>query len=102
MSKLPKKPTGRPTTDDRGNATWKWAGDTIDNARVKRLGDELSLDSPPAPGPSIDPYNQSASPRKEETKRRSLDDMRRLDAEMKLEHEKLVRQLRQRAHKKQW
>jgi len=97
MSKPPKKLKGRPATDDRGNATWKWVGEggTVETDLIKALGEGLSLE--PAPQKvNVDPYSQSPSQDKEKPKGRSLDDMRRLDEEMKREHAKLVADLRKR------
>lgn len=97
MSKPPKKLKGRPATDERGNATWKWVGEggTVETDLIKALGEGLSLE--PAPQKvSVDPYSQSPSQDKEKPKGRSLDDMRRLDQEMKREHAKLVADLRTR------
>lgn len=95
MSKPRKKLRGRPTTDERGNSTWKWVGETetaVETERVKALGEGLSLE-PPAQKVVVDPYNQPQGNAR--TKGRSLDDMRRLDQEMKREHEALVKSLRQ-------
>jgi FHA domain-containing protein len=100
MSKPPKKLKGRPATDERGNSTWKWVGDTgteIETEHVKALGEGLSLEAPPQKV-VVDPYDQPQG--KERTKGRSLDDMRRLDQEMKREHEALVKRLRQPTSKK--
>jgi FHA domain len=102
MSKPPRKLKGRPATDERGNATWKWGGESeteIETTQVKALAEGLSLEPPPEKG-HPDPYNQSTSQGKAATRGRSLDDMRRLNEEMKREHEKLVRSLRQRPVKK--
>jgi predicted component of type VI protein secretion system len=95
MSKPPKQLKGRPATDARGNPTWKWVGEneTVETAAVRALGEGLSLEPLPE-NVNLDPYSQSGSQRKEETKGRSLDDMRRLDEEMKRAHEKLVEGLR--------
>jgi hypothetical protein len=100
MSKPPKKLTGRPTTDDRGNSTWKWTGDSeVESVRVRALAEGLSLEAPSSEA-NLDPYNQSTSTGKGTTKGRSLDDMRRLNEDMKREHEKLVKRLRKRAPRK--
>jgi hypothetical protein len=101
MSQPPKKLKGRPATDARGNPTWKWAGEngTVETTAVRALGEGLSL----APAPesvNLDPYSQSTPQAKEKTKGRSLDDMRRLDEEMKRAHEKLVEDLRTRPFRK--
>jgi len=97
MSKPPKKLKGRPATDERGNATWKWVGEggTVETDLIKALGEGLSLEPPPQKV-SVDPYSQSPSQNQEKPKGRSLDDMRRLDEEMKREHAKRVADLRKR------
>jgi FHA domain len=102
MSKPRKKLKGRPATDDRGNATWKWGGESetkIETTQVRALAEGLSLE-PPAQKVEPDPYNQSTSQGKEGTRGRSLDDMRRLNEEMKREHEELVKSLRKRTFAK--
>jgi hypothetical protein len=98
MSKPPKKLKGRPATDARGNATWKWVGEagTVETDLIKALGEGLSLEPAPQKA-NVDPYSKSPSQDKEKPKGRSLDDMRRLDEEMKREHAKLVADLRKRA-----
>jgi hypothetical protein len=98
MSKPPKKLKGKPTTDERGNASWKWVGEDgpVKTDLVKALGEGLSLE-PPQQKVSVDPYNQVTSPGKKKTKGRSLDDMRRLDEQMKREHERHVESIRKQA-----
>jgi hypothetical protein len=91
-----RKPTGRPVSDDRGNSTWEWSVDgELDTARLKALTEGLAVDAgtpeetqPKSAG--LDPYNKqlgSAVPRvptpEPESKRRTLDDMRRLSDEIK-------------------
>jgi hypothetical protein len=98
MSKPRRKLTGRPTTDERGNSTWKWGGESeaeVKSGLVKALGEGLSFEPLPQKV-EPDPYNHSISQGKEKTKGRSLDDMRRLNEEMKREHEELVKSLRRR------
>jgi hypothetical protein len=102
MSKPPKRLEGRPATDERGNSTWKWDGESethVETALVRALGEGLSFEPPPQ-NVDLDPYSQSASHGKEKTKGRSLDDMRRLNEEMKREHETLVKSLRKRTFRK--
>jgi|HubBroStandDraft_1064217.scaffolds.fasta_scaffold00558_16 hypothetical protein len=102
MSKAPKKLVGRPATDERGNSTWKWVGESgteIETGLVKALGEGLSLEPVPQKV-NLDPYSQTPSQSKEKTKGRSLDDMRRLNEEMKREHEQLVKSLRARPARK--
>jgi hypothetical protein len=98
MSKPPKKLQGRPATDERGNSTWKWVGESgteVETGLVRQLGEGLSLEGPPQ-NVVVDPYNQSTPQDAERPKGRSLDDMRRLNDQMRLEHEKLVKGLRKR------
>ena len=97
MSKPPKKLRGRPAFDDRGNAIWKFAGRSeaeIKTGSVRALAEGLSLETPSQKDPTLDPYNQPTAQDKEKTRRRSLDDMRRLSEKMKREHEEFVRSLR--------
>lgn len=102
MSKAPKKLKGRPATDERGNSTWKWVGESgteIATDLVKALGEGLSFEPLPQKV-DLDPYSQTPSQGKEKTKGRSLDDMRRLNEEMKREHDELVKSLRERPVRK--
>lgn len=102
MSKAPKKLKGRPATDERGNSTWKWAGESgteIATDLVKALGEGLSFEPVPQKV-DLDPYSQTPSQGKEKTKGRSLDDMRRLNEDMKREHDELVKSLRERPVRK--
>ena len=95
MSKRSKKLKGHPTFDARGNAIWKFAGQSgvVRTESVRALGEGLSLEGP-SEEVSPDPYNQALTQDKEKSKGRSLDDMRRLNERMKREHEELVRNLR--------
>jgi hypothetical protein len=96
VSKSRKKLQGRPIFDDRGNVTWKFAGEgerEVETESVQALAEGLSLESP-SQKEDPDPYNQALPQGKEKTKRRSLDDMRRLNEQMKREHEEHVRKLR--------
>ena len=81
MSKPPNKLTGRPITDDRGHSTWRWETE-FDTVRVRALAEGLSFEPQPQEG-DLDPYNQSTSQGKGKTRGRSLDDMRRLNEQMK-------------------
>jgi hypothetical protein len=95
MSKPRRKLKGRPTFDDRGNAIWKFAGEgerEVGTESVKALAEGLSLEGSQQRDP--DPYNKALSQGEEKARGRSLDDMRRLDEEMKREHEEHVRKLR--------
>ena len=96
VPKPPRKLKGRPTFDARGNASWKFGGKSgaeVRTASVIALADGLSLEGP-SQAPSPDPYNQALAQGKDKVKSRSLDDMRRLNEQMKREHEERVRQLR--------
>lgn len=96
MPKRPKKLKGHPTFDARGNAIWKFAGQSgveLKTESVRALGEGLTLEGP-SEEVSPDPYNQALTQDKEKPKARSLDDMRRLNERMKREHEELVRNLR--------
>ncbi len=104
MSKPRKKLKGRPATDAKGNVTWKWGGESgaeVATGLIKALGEDLSLESPPEKV-VVDPYDQSAPRSKAAATKgaRSLDDMRRLNEEMKREHAELVSRLRQRPVRK--
>jgi len=82
--------------DDRGYAVWKFEGEAeqeVETRNVQALAEGLSLEGP-APKEDPDPYNQTLAQGKEKTRRRSLDDMRRLNEQMKREHEEHVRKLR--------
>lgn len=98
MSKPRRKLMGRPVIDDRGNSTWQWGGASggeVETGKVHALADGLSLEKPNDPA-TVDPYNQPISEGREKPKRRSLDDMRRLNDQMKREHADLVKRLRNR------
>jgi hypothetical protein len=84
MSK-PQKPVGQVVIDEHGSRTWVWRGDEgVDTAQVRALGEGLSLDNtPPGGAPlALDPYNQIPVPGKA-PKRRTLDDMRQLNEQIK-------------------
>ncbi|HEY6923545.1 MAG TPA: FHA domain-containing protein, partial [Steroidobacteraceae bacterium] len=98
MSKPRRKLMGGPVIDDRGNSTWQWGatnGGEIETEKVQALADGLSLEKPNEPT-TLDPYNQAISEERDKPKRRSLDDMRRLNDQMKREHADLVKRLRNR------
>jgi FHA domain len=96
MSKPRRKLTGRPTTDARGNSTWKWTGESeVETTSIRALADGLAFE-PPHQEADLNPYNQSTSQLEGKTKGRSLDDMRRLSDEMKVEHAELLKSLRRR------
>ncbi len=86
--KPPRKLKGRPVADENGNKTWTWQSEeTVDTAKVRALGEELSLDSsPPNKQPaSRNPYDRGLPdpPLQDAPKRRTLDDMRRLSEHIK-------------------
>jgi FHA domain len=96
VSKPPRKLKGRPTFDARGNAVWQFSGKgarEVATESVKALAEGLSLERPSHKS-SPDPYNQVLDQGKEKIRGRSLDDMRRLNEQMKREHEEHVRNLR--------
>lgn len=96
MSKPRRKLKGRPTFDDRGNAIWKFVREgerEVETKSVHALAEGLSLEGPSRKR-DPDPYNQAPAPGNEKTRGRSLDDMRRLNEQMKREHEEHVRKLR--------
>ena len=98
MSKPRRKLMGRPVIDDRGNSTWQWGGASggeVETGKVHALAEGLSLEQPNEPA-TVDPYNQQISGGADKPKRRSLDDMRRLNDQMKREHADLVKRLRNR------
>src|SRR5579863_7560617 len=93
MSKPHKKLKGRPATDERGNAIWKWAGETeVETGHLEALAEGLSLETPPRDA-GLNPYSQPISPGEQQTKGRTLDEMKR-------EHEALVKSLRKRTVRK--
>jgi hypothetical protein len=98
VSKPRRKLQGRPTFDDQGNAVWTFAGEggrEVETESVQALAEGLSLESPSQNQKgSPDPYNQTLAEGKERTRGRSLDDMRRLNEQMKREREAHVRKLR--------
>jgi hypothetical protein len=86
--KPPRKPIGRPVVDEKGNRTWTWSDEEgVDTSTVRALGEDLSLDKSPEEKlpPSQNPYDRRPAPTadKEQPKRRSLDDMRRLSEQIK-------------------
>jgi len=92
MSRKPQKLTGRAIRDERGTSSWEWLTDTgtaireLDTARLKTLSEGVSCSEGPGQSiPEFDPYNQSTSAQGEPTKpkRRSLDDMRCLNEQIK-------------------
>jgi hypothetical protein len=102
MSKPRNTLTGRPVIDDQGNSTWQWGGEggsDVQSEKVRELADGLSLEQPDEPA-NPDPYNKALSQGRGKPNRRSLDDMRRLDDQMKKEHDELVKRLRTQTSRK--
>jgi hypothetical protein len=89
MSKPPKQLEGRPATGARGDVVWNWVegNEIVETAVVRALGDGLSLESSPD---NPDPYSQAGSRPVHDAKGRTLDDMRRLNEELKLARVKPV------------
>jgi hypothetical protein len=87
--KTESKLSGRAVVDEKGNQTWVWnsEGDPVDTAVVRALGEGLSLEGsvPAAPLPGSNPYDRTdmAPADKPGTKRRTLDDMRKLSETIK-------------------
>ena len=48
--KVPNKLSGRAVADEKGNQRWVWdsEGGNVDTAVVRSLGEELTLEGPPA------------------------------------------------------
>ena len=88
-----RKPTGRPVSDDRGNASWEWTGDgELNTERLNALTEGLAVAEGAPPErrpktPGMDPYNKRAGAAplapEAELKPRTLDDMRRLSEDIK-------------------
>ena len=87
--KIPSKLSGRAVADEKGNQRWVWdsAGDNVDTAVVRALGEELTLEGPAGPAKShgSNPYDRSSMTPgdKVPAKRRTLDDMRKLSESIK-------------------
>ena len=87
--KIPKKLSGRAVADEKGNQRWVWdsEGGSVDTAVVKALGEELTLEGSPAPAKSqgSNPYDRidTTPVDRAPTKRRTLDDMRKLSESIK-------------------
>lgn len=83
------KLSGRAVADEKGNQKWVWQsdGDDVDTAVVRSLGEGLTLDgsSPGSSQQGANPYDQGkpASARDATSKRRTLDDMRKLSETIK-------------------
>jgi hypothetical protein len=87
--KLPNKLSGRAVADEKGNQKWVWdsEGETVDTAVVRALGEELTLEGPATPGKptGTNPYDRGKMTPGDtaQTKRRTLDDMRKLSESIK-------------------
>jgi len=87
--KVPNKLSGRAVADEKGNQRWVWdsEGGNVDTAVVRSLGEELTLEGPPAPvkPQGSNPYDRSnmTPVDKAPAKRRTLDDMRKLSESIK-------------------
>ena len=87
--KVPNKLSGRAVADEKGNQRWVWDSDAgnVDTAVVRSLGEELTLEGPPAPAKpqGSNPYDRGDTTSVEEAprKRRTLDDMRKLSESIK-------------------
>jgi len=82
--KMPSKLSGRAVADEKGNQKWVWdsEAENVDTTVVRALGEGLSLETPAAPVKShgSNPYERANMTPGDtvETKRRTLDDMRKL------------------------
>jgi hypothetical protein len=87
--KTSSKLSGRAVVDEKGNQTWVWDSETesIDTAVVRALGEGLSLEgsTPASSTHGSNPYDRAdmTAPDKAQTKRRTLDDMRKLSESIK-------------------
>jgi hypothetical protein len=78
------KPSGGVKSDESGQRTWVWQeGEEPSTVSVRALGEGLSLDDgcPDGHQAVTDPYNHT-SPSGAPVKRRTLDDMRALSAQI--------------------
>jgi len=81
--------SGRAVADAKGNQTWVWdsEGETVDTAVVRALGEGLTLEGPAPVGttPGSNPYERAHMTPADTapTKRRTLDDMRKLSESIK-------------------
>ncbi len=83
------KLSGRAVVDEKGNQRWVWdsEGENVDTAVVRALGEGLSLEGAGSarPGQHSNPYDRAdmTPADKPKTKRRTLDDMRKLSESIK-------------------
>jgi len=83
------KISGRAVADEKGNQKWVWHSEgevEVDTAVVKALGEGLTLDGS-TPGSfreaGSNPYDRGKAAGNETTRRRTLDDMRKLSEAIK-------------------
>ena len=89
--KTSSKLSGRAVVDEKGNQRWVWdsAGENIDTAVVRALGEGLTLEgsAPASSTHGSNPYDRAdmtpGDKDKAGTKRRTLDDMRKLSESIK-------------------
>jgi hypothetical protein len=87
--KTSSKPSGHVVVDEKGNQRWVWnsEGADIDTAVVRALGEGLTLEgsAPGSPTQGSNPYDRAdmTPGDKANTKRRTLDDMRKLSESIK-------------------
>ena len=87
--KTSSKLSGRAVVDEKGNQRWVWdsAGENIDTAVVRALGEGLTLEgsAPASSTHGSNPYDRAdmTPGDKAGTKRRTLDDMRKLSESIK-------------------
>lgn len=92
--KPPNKMSGRAVADEKGNRKWVWDSGQkdIDTTVVKALGEGLSLQDGPIPGSptqgGANPYDRAQPAAGDATKRRTLDDMRKLSEAIKRSKQK--------------
>ncbi len=87
--KTESKLSGRAVVDEKGNQTWVWnsEGENVNTAVVRALGEGLTLEGsdPVSPTHGSNPYDRAdmTPADKAPTKRRTLDDMRKLSESIK-------------------
>lgn len=87
--KTSSKLSGRAVVDEKGNQRWVWdsAAENVDTAVVRALGEELTLEGQALSGSTSgsNPYDRTDMTLGGEpgTKRRTLDDMRKLSESIK-------------------
>jgi hypothetical protein len=88
--------SGRVTHDERGQPVWEWRVDTgkfsrdVDTKQVRKLQEDASVKLGQEPAPRIegfDPYDTATSAGVTQKPRRTLDDMRKLNEEIKRKRE---------------